>query len=117
MDRFGWLHLYGQHLWHDDASICGTREGIELLRDALTAALDHPDGVAMAGSLFAADGEGYYVNVHVLPEGEFQRLACPYTDEVAQAPAGAFWPWHLPVRPKRPTPPAPTPQEVPDGGR
>lgn len=101
MDRIGRPHLYGQHLWHDDANICGSREGISRLRDALTDALEHPHGVTMCDNVFAADGEGYYINIHVLPDGEFQRLACPYTDEIARAPDGAFWPWHLPVKPKR----------------
>src|SRR3546814_5267890 len=97
-DKSGWLHLYGQHLWHDEAYIAGDRAGIEMLRDALNEALGAADGVSMAADVFAGDGEGYNVSVHVLPDAEFQRLAMPYTDEIARE-YGGFWPWNLAVKP------------------
>src|SRR3546814_9713108 len=104
-DKIGWLHLYGQHLWHDEAYIAGDRAGIEMLRDALNEALGAADGVSMAADVFAGDGEGYNVSVHVLPDAEFQRLAMPYTDEIARE-SGGFWPWHLAVKPRHPRRPA-----------
>ena len=101
---FEGLHVHGQAVWHDAAYIVGTRAGIQKLRDALDAALAAEDGTAMAEEVFANDGEGYQVNVHVLPYAEFSPLACPYTDEIARYPVDSFWPWHLAVKPKRKEP-------------
>lgn len=100
--NLGWLHLFGQIIWHDDAYIVGDRAGIEMLRDALTAALDDPQGVSMCADVFTNDGEGYGVSIHVLPAGEMDRLAVPYTDGLARAPVNSMWPWTLPVKPRHP---------------
>ena len=102
-----WLHLYPQAHWHDDASIVGNRKAIEALRDALTAALSDPDGVACSQG-FTTDGAGYQVGVYVLPFGEMERMAIPYTDaELCGEPGNrnGMWPWHLARKPKRPNPP------------
>src|SRR3546814_12191304 len=72
-DKIGWLHLYGQHLWHDEAYIAGDRAGIEMLRDALNEALGAAAGVSMAADAFAGDGEGYNVSVHVLTDRSEER--------------------------------------------
>jgi hypothetical protein len=95
-----WLHLYAQFHWHDEAHIAGTRKGIEALRDALTAALVNPDGVALASG-FVNDGEGYFITVHVVPFAEMERLATPYADrELCGDQKGRMWPWQLPRQPK-----------------
>lgn len=95
-----WMHVYPQYIWHSEATICGTRQGIEALRDALNAALDDPQGVTLASGFFASDGEGYALHVHVLPFGEFKRLAPFYSDDCARHGKGAFWPYMLPIQPK-----------------
>lgn len=97
-----WLHLFAQFHWHDDASIVGTRKGVEALRDALNTALAHPDGVAQAQGM-TNDGEGYPVNVYVVPFGEFERMQLPYTDtELCGPMAGRLWPHQLPRKPTGP---------------
>lgn len=101
----GWLHLFGQACWHDSVHIAGDRAGIEMLRDALTAALDDAQGVSMCADVFTNDGEGYNVSIHVLPKGEMDRLAVPYTDAIASASNDSLWPWRLPVQPKHPRAP------------
>ncbi len=73
-----------------------------MLRDALNAALAEPTGVAMASGVFTNDGEGYSVNIHILIDGEMQRLATPYTDEIARCGRDALWPHLLPIKPKHP---------------
>jgi hypothetical protein len=98
-----WLHVYPQAQWHDDASIVGTRKGIESLRDALTRALESERGTAMAEG-FVTDGEGYIVNVYVVPFAEMERMQLPYSDSDMFNPNGVkgrMWPCHLP---KQPTP-------------
>src|SRR3546814_20944821 len=104
-DTCVWLHCDGQNRWHYGADIAGDRSGIEMLREALTEALGAADGVSMAADVCAGDGEGYNVSVHVLPDAEFQRLAMPYTDEIARE-SGGFWPWNLAVKPRHPRSPA-----------
>lgn len=106
IDRSEWemnfpgLHTYGQTVWHDDSPICGTREGIKRLRDALTKALDSPDGVSLCNDVFCNDGEGYSVPIYCLPYAEFEKLATPYSDEVAAAAGSDLWPFQLAVQPK-----------------
>ncbi len=99
-DQFPGLQVYGQDLWHDDASICGTREGIKRLRDALTQALDNPNGVALCEGVFCNDGEGYSVPIYCLPYTEFDALAVPYTGDAAAAPDESLWPSMLAVQPR-----------------
>lgn len=108
MTEYPYLHVYPQWSWHTEASICGNRPAIAQLRDALTAALDSPDGVSMSAEQFATDGEGYSVLVYVLPEPEMHRMTPFYEDEIAAYPEkGSFWPHMLAVQPRDPrrTPP------------
>src|SRR3546814_619055 len=104
-DKIGWRHLSGKTIWQDEESTAGDRDGSENMRARLHKALGETDGVSMAADLFAGDGEGYNVSVHVLPDAEFQRLAMPYTDEIARE-SGGFWPWNLAVKPRHPRSPA-----------
>lgn len=56
-----WMHLYPQSMYHAPAFIVGNRRAFELLRDALTEALDG-DGIgAMKQWAVPADGESYPV--------------------------------------------------------
>jgi hypothetical protein len=55
------LHIYGQQYWHCDATIVGTREALETLRDTITKALEGKP--AATGNVWASDGEGYQVTV------------------------------------------------------
>ena len=59
-DTLEWLHLYGQHSYHSEATIKGTRSGLERLRDAISAALASGSGEA---TVIASDGEGYRVEI------------------------------------------------------
>lgn len=104
-DGTEWLHLFAQPQWHFEASIVGTRKGIEALRDALNRALDDADGVASA-EVFANDGEGYGVNVYVVTFAEMDRMQQPYTDRDLFNPngqPGLMWPCHLPRQPRAAT--------------
>jgi hypothetical protein len=58
--RVGWLHLRPQFTYHAEASIVGTRKGIEALRDAVEAALSGGEGEA---TVCASGGEGYGLTV------------------------------------------------------
>jgi hypothetical protein len=104
------LHVYAAQQWHDEACIVGTRKGLEVLRDALNAALADADGVA-AGHVFANDGEGYFVHVHAVTDAEFDRMNQHYTDRDLFNPngrAGCMWPHQLPRQPQ---------QSAPDNGQ
>lgn len=59
-DKMEWLHVYGQHTYHSEATIRGTVEGLTALRSAIDAAI--ADGTG-AGRVIASDGEGYSVEV------------------------------------------------------
>ena len=81
------LHIYAQEAWHDDAFIVGDRLGLEVLRKAITEALEV--GRASSGSdLFVTDGEGYEVKIICDDSGwreeSWRSLSLPYTDEIAQ---------------------------------
>lgn len=84
------LHIYGQLHWHDEATIAGTRESLAALRDSINEALRK--GLSSCDS-FVNDGEGYMIIVHLLSEDDAQRMAVPYTDDIAsEKNPDAFWP-------------------------
>lgn len=89
-----WLHLYPGAFWHDDGAIVGTRAGLAELRDALEIALR--DGNAVA-SAFVNDGEEYCIYVHQVTDDDMQKMAVPYTDEMAaeHEDSDALWPHQL----------------------
>lgn len=84
------LHIYPQLMEHCEAKILGNRSALKLLRDAIDRALENgvsavageggehknPDGslVSMRSGevedqvIFARDGEGYQVDVCVMPD-------------------------------------------------
>ena len=94
-DDVGYLHIWGQASEHDDATIIGSEKALKALRDAIDAAIERT--VAGAGTVFAGDGEGYYVTVVCLDAPRvWRRLAVPYTAEYSQETRdGALWPWHI----------------------
>jgi len=80
------LHIYAQEAWHDDAFIVGDRLGLEVLRKAITEALEV--GRASGPDLFVTDGEGYAVKIICEDSGWQEEFWCslslPYTDELAK---------------------------------
>lgn len=88
------LHLYPGAFWHSDGAIVGTREGLAELRDALDSALR--SGNAVAGAV-VKDGEGYCIYVHRVSDEDMEKMALPYTDEMAaeSEDSDALWPHQL----------------------
>lgn len=75
------LQIYGQSIWHADARLCGTVEGLTALRDALSAAINssQPQGIGF----FPSDGEGYWLEVKPMSEDELDREPVWYTSDMA----------------------------------
>lgn len=65
-----------------------------MTKSAIDAALQHG---AESLAAFANDGEGYYTAVvKIDDQEEFNRLAVPYTDEIAkESRDGVVWPWDM----------------------
>lgn len=80
-----WVHIHAQTMWHSEATIEGTREGLKALREAIDEALRR-NGEAESPTLFAADGEGYRARVRVRTSAQMQDAILPYIDEVARDP-------------------------------
>lgn len=76
------LHIYGQHAWHDDVHICGTRASLEALRDTIEAALR--TGFGAEEPFFCTDGEGYGVSVYLTKGLEMPIQGMPYAADYAQ---------------------------------
>lgn len=55
-----WMHVYGQYMPHDCATLRGTVAALTAVRAAIDAALKDGTGVA---EVFASDGEGYQINI------------------------------------------------------
>ena len=75
------LQIYGQYIWHDDARLCGTIEGLIALRNAISSAI--VSGLPHSEAFFASDGEGYYVHVVPMTEQALDREPCWYNDDMA----------------------------------
>ena len=65
-DEMRLLHIYSQPCEHFEARIVGNDSGLRVLRDAIIKALR--EGQASSGELFASDGEGYQVEVTLMPD-------------------------------------------------
>ena len=86
------LHIYAQEAWHDDAFIVGDRLGLEVLREAISQALEKGRvstyDVTGGSSVYTTDGEGYTVRIICDDSGWQEEFWCslslPYTDEIAQ---------------------------------
>ena len=82
-DRPKWLHVYGQHIWHDDVYIVGDLRALTTLRDAIDQAITDWEGET--GYLFTSDGEGYRLRVARVGAGvDFGLLLTPYSDPMAR---------------------------------
>ncbi|QHS09056.1 hypothetical protein [Sinimarinibacterium sp. NLF-5-8] len=77
------IHIYGQERWHDSVGIVGTRESVEALRDALSAALQVSHAEMQD---FVNDGEGFEIAIKVVSEQVMHQMAVPYSSEEAKEP-------------------------------
>ena len=75
------LQIYGQYIWHSDARLCGTIDGLTALRNAINSAI--VSGMPQEEAFFASDGEGYLVYVVPMTEQALDRDPCWYTDDMA----------------------------------
>jgi hypothetical protein len=93
----GILHVFAQQFEHDDAFLVGTREGLEVLRDAINASLENSHGAAH--SFTGMDGEGYVIHCFVQDAAQMDQLLLPYTDPRFKTYAGwgegCATPWDL----------------------
>lgn len=67
-------------MWHDEAYIVGTREGLEMLRIAIDHALANEYGQM---ETYTCDGEGYTVYVVTMIEKQINAMPVPYTNDIA----------------------------------
>lgn len=74
------LHIYGQHLPHDDVRIFGNKSALLQLRQAIDEALEGKAGILEA---MPNDGEHYDVQVQMIDHdwqrAEWQRLGSTYS--------------------------------------
>lgn len=82
-DEAAWLHVYAQDSEHRPAEIRGTKSALIALRDAIDAALAHPNGEA-GSEAFAADGEGYSVEIRRVPRASLMNSRLPYYYKMAR---------------------------------
>ena len=82
-DEVPWLHIYGQEGHHDPVLLVGTRRGLLTLINACLAALHEPPlGTTQqpAPHVYVNDGEGYEVQVTLVPSTEvMDTYAVPYS--------------------------------------
>jgi len=80
------LHIYGQEVWHEEAFIVGDRISLELLRDCLNQVLEgKEDAVAHTKAEFSVnDGEGYDLHIALVSDKQMDKMAAPYTKEMAR---------------------------------
>lgn len=74
MRHIGYLHIFGQFTYHDEAEIVGTRLGLEALSKAILKALKYRE--ASSDPVFVNDGEGYTVEVKCVDDAG--GLPVPY---------------------------------------
>lgn len=67
-----WMHVYGQYMPHDCATLRGTVAALTAVRNAIDVALKEGTGTA---EVFASDGEGYKINV--TRTSTFAQLGAP----------------------------------------
>jgi hypothetical protein len=94
-DENPYLHIYAQEQWHGEAFMVANMQALLLLRKAIDDALLNGHGYVPA---FVGDGEGYNTLIAKMDDPrEFDNLAVPYNDEIAQETRElAVWPWKLP---------------------
>lgn len=94
------VHIYGQQLWHDDATIIGTKDSLLQLRKMIDDSLSdlklnqeakdlnlnqtlEAIGISLGDKpFFTSDGEGFRITVITMPDdnSRWDRLAMPYLD-------------------------------------
>ena len=79
------VHVYGQDAHHDPVIIVGTREGLLTLLDAvMDALLTRPKRPRL---FFAADGEGYEIDISLVSDAQIDNYVSPYHAASAHDPA------------------------------
>lgn len=81
-DEYHPLVVFGQLMWHCEASIVGTEAALRSLRDAIDEAIENN---ASKRTFMPGDGEGYYVEVVKATEDEVNRLPNQYTSDIANS--------------------------------
>lgn len=76
----GWLNIYAQPAWHDEAYVVGDETGLRRLIDAIDQALEMKSGDR---SVYCGDGEGFDVCVRCADAETVSRLVVPYTHSIA----------------------------------
>lgn len=71
------VNLYPCPFHHAEASISGTREGLEHLRGLIECALEN--GVGASAEFYCSDGEGHDLRVFVLSESDMEKTEPCYT--------------------------------------
>lgn len=103
-DEYLPLVVFGQLMWHCEASIVGTEAALKVLRDAIDEAIVNN---ASKRTFMPGDGEGYYVEIIKATEDEVNRLPNQYTDENANSGddlPNRFEFWKVSQRTFQPTP-------------
>lgn len=76
-----YLHVWGQAKWHDPVVIVGTTEALKRLKFVIENALEK--GEDKIPLLFTGDEEGFSLYVICRDDGNWDKRAVPYFDEVA----------------------------------
>ncbi len=97
-DENPYLHIFGQCQWHDEAYIVANEQALLQLKKAIEDALLNGHGYVPA---FVGDGEGFNTLIAKIDDPkDFDKLAVPYTDEIASEKEvndrKAVWPWDMP---------------------
>ena len=76
-EKFPYMQLYGQELWHSPAFLLANREGLLQLREAIDVALQNGEYRHVTSS---SEGDGYDLLIKRIDEEvEWSRVETPYT--------------------------------------
>lgn len=76
---WGGLHIYEQSSHHMPAHLIGTRDGLQVLRDAIDAVLKGGEWIPYR-TFYQCDGEAYEVEVAMVTQAWFNALPTSYSD-------------------------------------
>ena len=93
IDLSKYLHIYAQSAWHDDAYLVGTKSSLIELRNMIDKVIN--ENMFDNSTFFVNDGEGFYLNVAMLPQEHLNILKTPYTYEHAIDTTDSKWPHEL----------------------
>lgn len=92
------IHIFGQHTYHDDVHIIGSKESLIALRDAIDKVVGSGKNVEKIKA-FVNDGEGFDLEVICCnEESDLSRLVSPYFDEESCDPSGLLFPWQIKIK-------------------